>query len=196
MKRYISIVTFLLILIAFGASAQEQKPSPFSITGDISVWYEGYGLDKTPENATPDFYSPRRPWNLFRFGFDPTIKAGGWTIPFNFNFTTPQTNFVTPSAGKQTFWQVLTNPANSFGIAPKIGFTEILLGTHFLKYSDLSTGDVGVFGYGVNLAPGKFRVKMFNGVSQSPINYVATTLVPPGPGIIGAYQRNQWMGQL
>jgi hypothetical protein len=197
MNHLAKITTILFLLLAVNANAQDEKPKPFSITGDMGIWYEGYGLDKTPENSTPDFYQQRRPWDLFRYSFDPTITAGQWVIPFNFNFSTPPNNFTTPSAGgKQSFWQFLTNPANSFGISPKIGTTQILLGTQYLKYSDLSTGDLGIFGYGVNLSPGKFRLKLFNGVSQDPVNYVAPTIIPPDPGVIGAYQRNQWMGQL
>jgi hypothetical protein len=195
-KYFTPAATILLLILGNLVNAQD-KPKPFSITGDMGVWYEGYGLDKTPENSTPDFYQQRRPWNLFRYSFDPTINIGQWSIPFNFNFSSPQTNFTTPSTGgKQSFWQFLTNPANSFGIRPKIGATEILLGTQYLKYSDLSTGDLGIFGYGVNLSPGKFRIKLFNGVSQSPVNYIAPTLIPLNPGVIGTYQRNQWMGQL
>ena len=197
MHRINSIIAALLLLIVLHANAQDDKPKPFSITGDMGIWYEGYGLDKTPENSTPDFYQQRRPWDLLRYSFDPTINIGKWSIPFNFNFSSMLNNFVTPLvSGKQSFWQFLTNPANSFGISPEIGTTKILLGTQYLKYSDLSTGDLGVFGYGINLSPGKFRIKLFNGVSQDPVNYVAPTIIPPDPGVIGAYQRNQWMGQL
>ncbi|NCP85735.1 MAG: hypothetical protein GW823_12815, partial [Bacteroidetes bacterium] len=113
----------------------------------------------------------------------------------NFNFSPLLNNFTTPSGTKQNLWQFLTNPANNFGLNPKIGKTELLLGTQNLKYSDLSTGDIGVFGYGLNLAPGKFRIKLFKGVSQSPVNYEAPSIPNPN-GVIGAYQRNQWMAQL
>ena len=91
--------------------------------------------------------------------------------------------------GRQSLWQFLTNPLNSFGLSPKLGNTEILLGTQYLKYSDLSTGDLGIFGAGVNLSPGKFRIKVFTGVSQRPVNYLS--------GVTnGAYQRNHMMAQL
>ena len=174
----------------------QQKPK-VTIGGDMGIWYEGYGLDKDPSPAFPDFYRARRPYNLFRYSFNPTISYGKWSIPFNFNFSPTQNNFTTPSVGpKPSIWQFLTNPMNNFGIRPKIGTTEILLGTQNLQYSDLSTGDLGVFGYGVNLAPGKFRIKLFNGVSQRPVNYLAPTLIPLTNGVIGAYQRNQWMAQL
>ncbi len=193
-------VSLLFLLFGFVTPLLAQQSPKVTVSGDVGVSYEYYGLDKMPETSIPNFYPARKPWNLFRYTFDPIISVGGWSIPFNFNFTSPPANFTTPSLGglgnigKQSFWQFLTNPANSFGIRPKIGTTEILLGTQYLKYSDLSTGDLGIFGYGVNLSPGKFRIKFFNGTSQSPVNYVAPVL--PNPGIVGAYQRNQWMGQL
>jgi hypothetical protein len=194
MNHLVKAAIVMLLFVAFHANAQK-KPA-VAITGDMGIWYEGYGLNKSPEQSTPDFYRARKPWDLIRYSFDPTLTVGKWVIPFNFNFSALQNNFITPvTSGKQSVWQFLTNPANNFGISPKIGIAEILLGTQTLKYSDLSTGDVSVFGYGVNLAPGKFRIRLFNGVSQRPINYVAPTLLPPDPGVIGAYQRNQWMAQ-
>jgi len=198
MNHYIKVAFTGLLLLALNASAQQDttKKKKVTITGDMGIWYEGYGLDRTPSASTPYFYQPRKPWHQVRYTFNPVINVGKWTIPFNFNFSALQNNFVTPGAVKQNLWQFLTNPANSFGIAPKFGFTEILLGTQTLKYSDLSTGDLGIFGYGVNLSPGKFRIKLFNGVSQRPVNYIAPTIIPPNPGTIGSYQRNQWMAQL
>jgi hypothetical protein len=186
------ILLMLLLMCATRASAQ----TAFSLGGDMGIWYEGYGLNKWPGQSVPDIYQQRKPWNLVRYSFNPVFNFGKLSIPFNFNFSPMQNNFTVPSVGgKQSFWQFLTNPANNFGIAPKFGFTEILLGTQTLKYSDLSTGDLGVFGYGVNLSPGKFRIRLFNGISQRPVNYIAATIAPASPGVIGSYQRNQWMAQ-
>ncbi|MGZ3755514.1 MAG: hypothetical protein ACXVAY_16985 [Mucilaginibacter sp.] len=197
MNHIVKIVLFLMVFLVVRTNAQEKKQPPVSVGGDMGISYEGYGLDKTPEQSTPDFYHQGRPWNLLRYSFNPVFNFGGWSIPFNFNFSALQNNFGTPSlGGGHGLWGFLTNPTNNFGISPKIGNTEILLGTQTLKYSDLSTGDIGVFGYGVNLSPGKFRIRLFNGVSQNPVDYVAATLLPPSPGVVGAYQRNQWMGQL
>ena len=112
-----------------------------------------------------------------------------------------QTNFVTPSTlggfgsiggGPQSVWQFLTNPLNNFGMSPTYKWAQLQLGTQYLNYSNLSTGDIGLFGYGFALSPGKFRIKFFNGVSQRPISYNASSTPP----IIGAYQRNNWMAQL
>jgi hypothetical protein len=178
--------------------SKTQTPSPFSIGGNMGVSYEGYGLSMNPAG---NYYSARRPWNLLRFTFAPTFNIGQLNIPVNFNFTPMQTNFTTPSTmggfgsiggSPQNFWQFLTNPLNNFGIAPEYKWAKLELGTQYLNYSDLSTGDIGLFGYGFELKPGKFRVKFFNGVSQRPINYNAFST----PQILGAYQRNNWMAQL
>ncbi len=193
----------LLILLFHCANlfAQQPRPPKFSLAGSMGVSYEGYGLNLNPAGS---YYTPRMPWNLVRFNFAPIFNFGKWSLPVNFNFTPMQTNFVTPSTlggygsipgigGKpQNIWQFLTNPLNNFGLNPKYKWAELQLGTQYLNYSDLSTGDIGLFGYGFALSPGKFRVKFFNGVSQRPVNYDALA-VPP---IIGAYQRNNWMAQL
>ena len=191
MKRFL----FIIFLLAF-LQSNAQKKKPISISGTAGVSYEGYGLDLTPGSPTLRFYSPRKPWNVVRFNFNPVVKIGKWSIPANFNFSPMQTNFTLPAVpGGQNFWQFLTNPMNSFGLSPKIGSTEILLGTQYLNYSTLSTGDVGIFGAGVNLAPGKFRIKVFTGVSQRPVDFVAPSLANP-LGTVGAYQRNHIMAQL
>ncbi len=214
MNHLSKIVVLLALFLAFQASAQEKekKKKLFTLSGDMGIWYEGYGLDKTPGSPDPDFFKARRPWSMFRYSLNPIFNIGKWEIPVNFNFTLSPglsgfspgfggfnpnlNNLNVPGGPKLNFWQFLTNPVNNFGLRPKIGNTEFLLGTQYLKYSDLSTGDLGIFGYGINLSPGKFRIKLFNGVSQSPVNYVAPTIIPPSDGVVGAYQRNQWMAQL
>lgn len=193
--KYRFYAGLFLCLCFFIAQAQEKKPV-VKLQGDMGIWYEGYGLDKSPDAPSPDFYPARRPWNLLRYTFNPTLTVGKWNIPLNVSLSSLQNNFATAITGKkQTLWQYVTNPANNLGVRPKIGTTEILLGTQNLQYSDLSTGDLGVFGYGVNLSPGKFRLKVFNGVSQRPVDYLSPIQFPPN-GVTGAYQRNQWMAQL
>ncbi|CAN5248726.1 hypothetical protein BH09BAC2_BH09BAC2_23100 [soil metagenome] len=188
MKKYI-----LLVGLFTGIKSFAQQSPPFSISGTMGVTYEGYGLNANPNGST--FYTPRRPWNQVRFNFTPTLKFGkNFTLPFNFNFTALPTNFAGPYAGltKQTFGQWLTNPANNFGINPKYKWAELQLGTQYLKYSELSTGDVGIFGAGVSLKPKGYIIKFFTGTSQRGINYLATPL----PGVPGAYKRTHYMFQL
>lgn len=189
------ILFFCVMFFSVHISAQDTgKRSPVVVSGVMGVTYEGYGLNVKPTGS--NIYTPRRPWNQVRFNFAPVFQFGkNFTLPFNFNFATKATNFAGPYAGvgNQTVWQWLTNPSNNFSINPKFKTTEILLGTQYIKYSDLSTGDIGIFGAGINLHPGKYIIKFFTGTSQMGINY----LVPiPPPGITGAYKRNHYMFQL
>jgi hypothetical protein len=190
----------MILYLSWVSFSWAQKPS---LSGTLGISYEGYGLNLKPGYGS--FYTPRKPWHLVRFNVAPVFNFGAFSVPVNFNFTPMQTNFATPPTswgglggfgsvgGKpQNFWQFLTNPLNSFGINPKYKWAEAQLGTQYLKYSELSTGDIGVFGYGFSLSPGKFRIKFFNGVSQRPVDYNSSAV----PVIIGAYQRNNWMAQV
>jgi hypothetical protein len=194
MKQIRPALLLLLLLPVTGIFAQDsaKKKIPVKITGTLGITYEGYGLNLNP--AGTGIYSRRRPWNQVRFIFTPVLQAGKFSIPLNFNFAAMAANVAGPYAGlkHQSVGQFLTNPANNFGINPKYKWAELQLGTQYLKYSDLSTGDIGIFGAGFDLRPKTYRIKFFTGVSQQGVNYSALPL----PGVTGAYQRNHWMFQL
>ena len=162
------------------------------MSGTAGITYEGYGLSRGPSGWTG--YTARRPWNQVRFNFTPSFKFGkDFSLPFNFNFAAVPTNFAGPYAGikNQNFGQFITNPMNSFGLNPKYKWAELQLGTQYLKYSDLSTGDIGIFGAGVDLRPKTWRFKFFTGISQEGVNYFAGP-----PTVTGAYKRKNWMVQI
>ena len=186
------VLFFTAALISIKAIAQKPKV-PVSVTGSMGITYEGYGLTVHPHGST--FYMPRRPWNQVRFNIAPQIKIGNFSLPFNFNFATTPTNFAGPfgglgALGHQSLAQFISNPMNSFSISPKYKWAELQLGTQYLNYSELSTGDIGVFGLGFDLKPRMFIFKFFTGNSQQGINYSASPLVP------GAYKRSNWMAQI
>ena len=186
--------TVLISLICFVCSAPhaQTKPPGFSVSGTAGITYEGYGLSRSPSGWTG--YTARRPWNQVRFNFTPSFKFGkDFSLPFNFNFAAVPTNFAGPYAGikNQNFGQFITNPMNSFGLNPKYKWAELQLGTQYLKYSDLSTGDIGIFGAGVDLRPKTWRFKFFTGISQEGVNYFAGP-----PTVTGAYKRKNWMVQV
>ena len=178
----------LLMLLSTLASAQTTAPK-IKVSGTMGVNYEGYGLNRNPAGWTG--FSQRKPWNQVRFNFQPTITTPKWSLPFNFNFATTPTNAFGPFAniGKQNIGQYISNPMNNFAVNPTYKWAEIQLGTQYLNYSNLSTGDIGIFGAGVDLKPGKFRVKFFKGISQQGINFFSG-----GPN--GSYKRKNWMAQL
>ncbi len=184
----------IIILLFIGcfnvAGAQEDSSKKkFSISGTMGVNYEYYGLHRKPTGWTG--FMPRKPWNQVRFNFSPNMKLGkNFSLPFNFNFAVKPTNYAGPYSGitKQSFGQFITNPMNSFGLNPKYKWAELQLGTQYLNYSALSTGDIGVFGAGVDLRPGTYMIKFFTGLSQQGINFFNG---PPATN--GAYQRKNWM---
>jgi hypothetical protein len=204
MRNNIITISFFLCLFAATSSAQvvidssliekakDNVKEKFQVSGTMGITYEGYGLSRSPSGWTG--YQPRRPWNQVRFIFTPTFKfSKNFSLPFNFNFAAIPTNFAGPYAGikKPNFGQFITNPMNNFGLNPKYKWAELQLGTQYLKYSELSTGDIGVFGAGVDLRPKNFLIKFFTGVSQQGINYVSGP-----PTVTGAYKRRNWMAQI
>jgi len=188
-----TIVLFLFVVFVSGEDSFAQtKHVSFSVSGTAGVTYEGYGLNRNPSGWTG--YAPRKPWNQVRFNFTPTFKFGkNFSLPFNFNFAAIPTNFAGPYAGikNQNFGQFITNPMNNFGVNPKYKWAELQLGTQYLKYSDLSTGDIGIFGAGIDLRPKTWRFKFFTGISQEGVNYFGGP-----PAVTGAYKRKNWMLQV
>ncbi len=185
-------VSALLFLINVIAQSSAQQKKPVVISGTAGISYEGYGLNRSPSTWTG--YTARKPWNQVRFNFTPSFKFGkNFSLPFNLNFSAKPTNFAGPYAGiiKQDFGQYISNPMNSFSVNPKYKWAELQLGTQYLKYSDLSTGDIGIFGAGVDLRPKTFRFKFFTGVSQQGIDYFSGP-----PTVIGAFKRRNWMVQV
>jgi hypothetical protein len=184
MKNSILIIGFVTGTMTL--FAQEKKP--ISVSGTIGVSYEHYGLDRNPDSWMG--FSPRKPWNQLRFNLAPEIKFPKWSLPLNFNFSTTPTNFAGPYTGikKQSFSQYVTNPMNNFGLNPKYKWAELQLGTQYIRYSELSTGDIGVFGAGFDLRPSSYRIKFFTGISQQSVNFFTGP-----PATTGAYRRNNWM---
>ena len=191
-----SVILFCFLLLLANSSVAQSttaKPPSFSISGTAGVNYEYYGLSRKPVGWTG--FSPRKPWNQLRFNFTPTMEFGkNFSLPFNFNFAMKPTNFAGPysNIGKQSFSQFITNPMNSFGLNPKYKWAELQLGTQYLNYSELSTGDIGVFGVGFDLRPeGGYVIKFFTGLSQQGVNFFTG---PPATN--GAYKRKNWMFSL
>ncbi len=191
--------TILLLLCSASVFAQdiEEKvkdkvKEKLSISGTMGISYEGYGLNRSPNGWTG--YNARRPWNQVRFNFTPNFKfSKNFSLPFNFNFAAIPTNFAGPYAGlaKQNFSQFITNPMNNFGINPKYKWAELQLGTQYLNYSSLSTGDIGIFGVGFDLRPKNLLFKFFTGVSQQGVDFATGP-----PTVVGAYKRKNWMAQI
>lgn len=188
------LILLLPCMTMLGQDTAQKKKFPVTVSGTMGITYEHYGLSRNPNGWTG--YIPRRPWNQVRFLFKPTFRfSKNFSLPVNINFAAFPTNFAGPYAGlkNQSFAQWITNPLNNFGLNPTYKWAELQLGTQYLHYSNLSTGDIGVFGAGVSLRPGTYRFKFFAGTSQQGIDYSPPV---PGPFVQGAYKRSNWMAQI
>jgi hypothetical protein len=191
------MISFLIFSHCVYSQGDSSAKRRWHVTGTAGISYEGYGLDAKPDGS--NIYSPRKPWNQVRFVFNPVFQKGDFSLPVNINFAAMATNFAGPYAGlkNQSIGQFLTNPANNFGLNPRYKWAELQLGTQYLHYSDLSTGDIGIFGAGIDLKPGIYRMKFFTGVSQLGIDAAITNpMAPMNTGSTGAYKRNHWMAQV
>jgi hypothetical protein len=205
MKKTTGRKAFILMLgclfsVWAHAFSNEKDSTKIKVTGLVGIVYEGYRLSAQPES--PSFVNARKPENLVRILFQPTISIGEFKLPFNFSFSPMQNNFVSPPFGfgnlpgfpKQSFSQWITNPVNNIGLNPSYKWIEIPLGTQYIKLSELSTGDVGAFGYGINLKPGKFRLRFFSGVNQQA--YEPYVDPATNAAFAGTYKRTLTMAQI
>ncbi|MEN9281391.1 MAG: hypothetical protein RL594_326 [Bacteroidota bacterium] len=160
------------------------------VSGSASVTSDFYELTSDPSIAQKG----RRPAVLHRLVFAPTITiAGIVTLPLNVMITYPETNTTTPSITAPSLMELFTNPANALGLSsfsPKIGWAQLHLGSHTPQLSELSGGDLQLFGVGVDLTPGIFQASASRGIIQRAVEPDASR------GINGAYRRTMTMGRI
>ncbi|MBK9248903.1 MAG: hypothetical protein IPM69_12510 [Ignavibacteria bacterium] len=172
----IATIVFLLIAVS---TATSKPDSTFAISGVMSISSDMYSASA---DATAGF-APRRPSSLYRLVFLPEISIHGFRIPLALILSTPQTNTLSQIAPNQTFTQFLQNPQNVVSIAPKYKSLEVIAGTQTPQYSDLSVGNVPMFGLGVNFQPERFRIAAFAGTMQRAIEQDSAS------GTIGSFAR-------
>lgn len=186
MKFIIKTVLLILLLKGTFIEAQTPKTKPkFKITGSFGLYGDFYKM----KSDTVGAIAPRRPSFLGRAVASTTFTYGLFSIPFTMSIASNQRSPIisTPSLPTGNFFKDfknnITNPLNRIGIAPKYKWCQVLLGSQIPSYSDLSVGDIPVFGAGIALTPGKFRFSAFAGKSQTAINPDSAR------GILGVYSR-------
>ncbi|MCC7437693.1 MAG: hypothetical protein IT211_04285 [Armatimonadetes bacterium] len=104
--------------------------------------------------------------------------------------TFPETTTLFPIPATTSVSDFVQNLANRFGITPTFGWARFNLGTHTPQLSPLSGGDIQLFGAGVDLSPGHFRIVASAGAVG---RRVMTDTVA---GTEGEYARHAYMGKL
>lgn len=165
----------------------------FRIYGSASISADFYDAASSADSMGAPIWSPRRPANLYRLLFTPTITLfDRITIPITLVLTSTETNTITPSTLSPSLTQFFTNPLNALSISfkPGVEWAEFQLGTHVPRYSDLLGSDVQVFGAGFSAQPGFVRLGYNTGIVQRAVAADTTR------NITGAYSRRLHMAKL
>lgn len=186
-RQFIVCVLLLLVIAAAELRSQEDSSSVITISGSTAIESDFYSLSSTPNNAVPT----RRPSSLVRLTVSPTVTVGDvLTLPLEFSMTFPETTTLFPIPAATSIGDFIQNPANRFGIAPKFGWAQFKLGTHTPQLSEFSGGDIQLFGAGVDLSPGNFRIIASAGTVGRRV------LTDTAAGNKGEFARYAYMGKL
>lgn len=199
-SRYLAriVVSVLISLLSTShVSAQEevpvdsaQQPPWVTVSGNVSLTADLYDFASDPAGVQ----AGRRPAQLYRLVFSPTITFGGLvSLPFNIMLTLPETNVTTPSIQNPSFGQYILNPANAFGFssfAPRFGWAQFFLGSHTPQFSTLSNSDLPLFGAGIDFQPLGMRIAASGGVVQRAIEPDSVRGTP------ATYRRDLYMGRV
>lgn len=171
-------LTLLLAVACWGLSFG-QNESKFSVTGNMGLSTEFYQF-----NATDSSLLPRRPDFNYRFVFNPTFHFGKKiSVPVNLIASRQFSKSYVALPAFDSPLNNLTNPNNAIGISPTFGWATFHMGTHTANFSELSTGNLTIFGAGIDLHPGKWRIAYSNGMTNWAMQ-PDTTL-----NFLGTYQR-------
>lgn len=163
------LLQFAIFLVSATSSLFAQNNSQkksINITGNIGLFYDIY--DFTEENY-PNFRA-KYPENLLRLNANATIQLGKhFSIPFGINITNQKTLYNLPNLPNENIVDFIQNPKNNISIHPKYKWIQAHIGTHTPNYSELTTGDINIFGAGIDLNPGKLIFSFNYGISQRAI---------------------------
>jgi len=158
MKSWLMIVFFSLA----GLYHLQAQNKGIQFSGEMGLYGDFYHLQSDTEGAI----KARRPSAVGRMLISATLSYKQFSLPFSLMVTQGQQSVVYPTIPNRNWFQYIRDPANRIGIAPKYKWIELQLGTQVPQYSELSLGDIPIFGAGLNLTPGWFRFSVFSGTTQ------------------------------
>jgi len=176
MMKYI----LFLLLFGFVLLTHGQKKSKIKFSGNIGLFYDYYSYDALNYAGFRPRYEP----NLFGIRANANIQIGKYfSIPFGVNISNQTTTYNLPNLPEENMMDYIQNPRNNIHIDPKYKWFKGHIGSHTPNYSNLTTGDIQIFGAGFTINPGKFILSANYGISQR--------AVEPDPtlNIAGAYKQ-------
>lgn len=176
----IFIIVLLTNIKPIKIFSQESDQSLVKISGNIGIFYDIYSFAEDNYSS----FRQRLPNNLFRLNMLAQIDIGkNLKIPININVTNQQILYNLPTLPEESALDYIQNPANNLSINPKYKWAKAFIGTQTPLYSPLSTGDIPIFGAGIELNPGKFLFSASYGISQRAVEPILPLNIP------GAYEQ-------
>jgi len=173
-----AIALAMTLIMAFPGYVQSQPAVTFS--GSFGINYDAYRYSESNFAS----FRPRYPDNLGRLTADATLSAGRhFTMPVSIHITTGQNTYQLPSLPDEGLIDYIRNPRNNVSINPSYRWIHGFFGSQTPTYSELTTGDIALFGAGLELDPGHFLFTINYGTSQLGVEY------DPFNTIAGAYQQ-------
>lgn len=169
------------------------------LSGQSQVTYDFYRMDTVAGSN----FRARKPPHLIRFILAPTLTIGKKIVlPFELNISSVATNVTTPAdkyLGQFDQWHGLfkqfktfddvknyvINPINRLGVAPTFGAFKFYAGTQTPQYSEMTVGNVSLFGAGMDVQKKWFYLSGGAGYVQHAIQRDSLFNIP------GAYRRTQ-----
>ena len=179
MRKFNEFVFLMFALTNFSYS--QVKENKIKIDGNIGLSYDGY-------NYYTENYSTFRPRNIedfLRLNADANLSFGKFfSMSFGINISNQKTSYNLPNLPKENLFDYIQNPRNNIHIDPKYKWFQAHLGSQTPNYSELTTGDIQIFGLGFEINPGKFILSANYGKSQIAIEKDVLLNIP------GAYEQN------
>ncbi|MDI6402816.1 hypothetical protein QLX67_12485, partial [Balneolaceae bacterium ANBcel3] len=175
-----SLRGFFVCLMVLVAVTSVNGQSRVQFSGSLGLNYDTYHYSETNYST----FRPRHPANLGRFTADATLTAGRhFVLPVSIHLTTGQNTYNLPSLPDEGLVDYIRNPRNNVSINPSYRWIHGFFGSQTPMYSELTTGDIALFGVGLELDPGHFLFSINYGTSQLGVEY------DPVNDIAGAYEQ-------
>ena len=148
--------------------------------GHAGIYYDFY--NHSQQNY--DQFRPRYPSNFGRLSAHAILSAGQFfSMPVGIDITMGQATYHLPQIPEEGLIDYVRNPRNNIHVNPRYKWAQAWLGTQTPSFSALTTGDIPVFGAGLEINPGDFIFSAHYGTSQIAIN------ANPLENIAGAYRQ-------
>jgi hypothetical protein len=165
----ISIRQWLLVFFfSMMLNTLYSQPSDFfKFSGRLGLFYDFY--DASAINF--ETFRPRYPNSLGRFSAHATLSAGQYfSMPVGIDISMGQASYHLPQLPEEALIDYVRNPRNNVHINPRYKWAQAWIGTQTPSFSALTSGDIPIFGAGLELNPGKFIFSAHYGTSQIAIN--------------------------